>query len=76
MTTQVKMWTMEGNYDMPRYKNKLMAFKEETYPLLKVRLEGKSALEWTFEFGDNDNKCRIWQKNGGFNEQCVYLAAM
>lgn len=44
------MWTMEGNYVVPQYYNKLKVFEEEMYALLKVCLKEKSALEWPFEF--------------------------
>jgi hypothetical protein len=32
--------------------------------MLTIRLEKKSALEWLFEFWDNDDKSRIQTKNG------------
>ena len=57
--TQVKMWTMEGDFAMPQYDIKLRVFEEEMYALLRVCLEEKLGLEWSIEFWDNDDICRI-----------------
>ena len=62
------MWTMEGDSIVPQYYNKLKVFEEETYALLRVRLEEKSAMKWLFEFWENDNKCRIRQKMEDLND--------
>lgn len=61
------MWTMQGNFVVPQYYNKLEIFEEETYASLRVCLEEKLVLEWPFEFWDNDSKCRIWQKMESLN---------
>jgi hypothetical protein len=50
MATQVKMWTMEGDFAMLQYYDKLKIFEEEMYTSLKVCLEEKLVLEWQFEF--------------------------
>jgi hypothetical protein len=45
MTTQAKIWTMERNFVVPQYYNKLKVFEEEKYALLKVCLEEKPSHE-------------------------------
>jgi hypothetical protein len=39
-----------GSTAVPKYCNKLKVFEEETYALLRVRLEEKLALDWPSEF--------------------------
>ena len=55
MATQMKMWTLKGNYVVPQYYSKLKASEEKTYASLKVHLEENLTLEWPFEFWNNDN---------------------
>lgn len=68
MATQVKIFTMEGGFVELRYYKKMKVLKEETYALLRLHLDKKSALMWPFEFWDNDDKCKNQQKMEGFND--------
>jgi hypothetical protein len=59
---------MEGESVVPQYFSKVKVLEEETYASLRVRLEEKSTLEWPFQFWDNEDRCRIWQKMEGLND--------
>ena len=62
-------WCLKGDYVTPwYYNNNLKDFKEKMYASNKVCLEDKSALEWSLEFWDNDDECRIWTKMEGLND--------
>ena len=68
MATQVKIWTMEGDFGIPKFYSKVKVFENETYASLRLRLEEKAALEWPFEFWDNEDRCRIRQKMEALND--------
>jgi len=46
MTTQVKLWTMEGDFGVPTFYSRLELLEDETYTWLRVCLEEKATLEW------------------------------
>lgn len=65
MAIQVKMWTMEGESDVPQYFSKVKVLEEETYVSLRVRLEEKLRWSGHFSFGtmkigvESDRRWRV-----------------
>ena len=59
MANQVKLWTMDSDFGMPSFYNKVKVFQDETYASLRLRLEEKAAIDFVFDFWDNEQRCRI-----------------
>ena len=59
---------MQTNFPIPAFCSKVKVFEDETYALLRMRLEEKVALDWPFEFWDNKAHCRIRQKMEALND--------
>ena len=59
MAMQVKMWTMDADFGIPKFYSKVKLLLDKTYASLWLRLEEKQALEWPFQFWDNEERCRI-----------------
>jgi len=59
MGTQVKMWTIEIDFGVSKFYNKVKVLQDKTYASLRVRLEEKEGLDFAFDFWDNDERCRI-----------------
>ena len=68
MATQVKLWTLESDYDVPQYHSKLKVFEEETYISFRNCSEEQSTLAWPFEFWDYDDNCRIRETMEGLKD--------
>ena len=68
MAKQVKIWTMDVDYSIPEFYSKVKVVVDETYASLRACLEEKQALEWPFQFWDNEERCRIRQKIEGLND--------
>ena len=62
---------MDVGYSIPEFYSKVKVFVDETYASLRIRLEEKEALEWPFEFWDNEEHCRIRLKMEGLNDVLV-----
>ena len=76
MATQVKIWTMEGDFGIPKFYSKVKVFENETYASLRLRLEEKTVLEWPFEIWDNEDRCRIRQKMEALNDVVGDISVM
>ena len=48
MAMQVKMWTMDADFGIPKFYSKVKVSIDETYASLRLQLEEKQALEWPF----------------------------
>ena len=68
MATTIKMWTMEDDFGIPTFYSKVKVSQDETYASLRLRLEEKLALEWLFDFWDNDDCRRVPRKMESFSD--------
>ena len=59
MAQQMKLWTMDTDFAIPEFYNRVKVVPDETYAILRARLEEKQAIEWPFDFWDNESYNRI-----------------
>ncbi len=68
MATCIKLCTMEEDFGVATLYSKVKVSADETYASLRLRLEDKAALEWPFEFWDNDYQIRVQQRMESFSD--------
>ena len=59
MTSKVKLYRLEEDGDEPRSMEKINSKEDESYALLRERLEKSGAIPWRFEFWDAKEEERI-----------------
>ena len=59
---------MEEDFGVATLYSKVKVSADETYASLRLRLEDKAALEWPFEFWDNDDQFRVPQRMESFSD--------
>ena len=59
---------MEEDFGVATLYSKVKVPADETYASLRLCLEDKAALEWPFEFWDNDDQIRVPQRMESFSD--------
>jgi hypothetical protein len=62
MPTKVVLYTLQSEASAPELEGPMDCYEGDTYANLHVRLEAAGVLDWSFQFWDYDQKCRIKNK--------------
>jgi hypothetical protein len=62
MPTKVVLYTLQSEASAPELEGPMGCCEEDTCADLRVHLEAAGVLDWSFQFWDYDQKCRIKNK--------------
>jgi hypothetical protein len=62
MLTKVVLCTLQSEASAPELEGSMGCCEGDTCVDLRVRLEAAGVLDWSFQFWDYDQKCRIKNK--------------